>query len=151
MRALLIKAFRGQFVVEALVRFRSLLILPIATRLLGPTGYGWIAFAAAVTGLVGAVATLGMPAAIARFLPGKETDDERAAMFWPAFAACALTVTAFAGLTIAAFAFGHLAPKGIPFGLVVLAAANVVSNELKLFLYGFWRYNVELTPYYRFM
>ena len=151
MRALFIKALRGQVAVEALVRLRSLLVLPIATRLLGTTGYGQIAVAAAITGLVGTVATLGMPSALARFLPGKETDDERARLFWPAFASCAVTVVACAGLTIAVFAAVPSAHHDLPLALVVVAALNVVSNELKLFLYSFWRVNVEFDQYYRFL
>jgi O-antigen/teichoic acid export membrane protein len=150
-RALFLKAFKGQFLVEMLVRARGLIILPIAARALGPSGYGWIAFAAAITGLVGTIATLGMPAAMSRFLPGKQTDDERACIFWPGFASCVVSVTSCAALTIVAFAVAPLAPSGIPFSLIVLAATNVVSNELKLYLYGFWRYTLDLDHYYRFL
>lgn len=151
MRTLLIKAFRGQLLVEVLIRARGLIILPIATRALGPSGYGLIAFAGALTGLVGTVATLGMPAAISRFLPGKESDRERAAIFWPGFAACAVSTCVFASLTVTLFSWTALAPEEVPLILIALAAANVVSNELKLYAYGFWRYSLELGPYYRFL
>lgn len=133
------------------MRARGLLILPIATRALGPEGYGQIAFAAALTGLVGALATLGMPAAMSRFLPGKENDEQRAAIFWPGFAASATTASLFALATVALFAVAPIAPEGIPSALIVLAAANVVSQEVKIFLFGFWRFTLQLDGYYRFL
>jgi PST family polysaccharide transporter len=151
MRSLLTRAFRGQFLVEIVIRARGLLILPVATRALGPEGYGQIAFAAAITGLVGTMATLGMPAAMSRFLPGKEDDEQRAAIFWPGFAASAATAALFALATVAVFAVFSIAPEDMPFALIVLAAANVVSQELKIFLFGFYRFTLQLDGYYRFL
>lgn len=151
MRALLTRAFRGQFLIEVVIRARGLLILPIATRALGPEGYGQIAFAAAVTGLVGTIATLGMPAAMSRFLPGHENDDQRASIFWPGFTAAAATAAIFAGLTILVFAVAPVTPEGVPFELIVFAALNVVSQEVKIFLFSFWRFTLQLDGYYRFM
>jgi O-antigen/teichoic acid export membrane protein len=151
MRTLFLKAVRGQFFVEMLMRLRGLIILPIATRELGPTGYGWIAFAAALTGLVGTIATLGMPSAMSRFLPAKQTDAERASIFWPGFMASVASVAFFAALTVLVLHSGALRPQEIPFALIVLASVNVVSNELKMYLYGFWRYSLELKQYYRFL
>jgi O-antigen/teichoic acid export membrane protein len=151
MRTFLLRAFRGQFLVEALVRMRSLVILPIATRELGLAGYGSLAFAAALTGLVGTVATFGMPAAVSRFLPGKETDENRAEVFWPAFSAAFTTVVLVAAVTTAAFVGLGLTPHGIPVVLIALACANVVTNESKLLLYSFWRFTLDLKPYYRFL
>jgi O-antigen/teichoic acid export membrane protein len=151
MRSLLTRAFRGQFLIEIVVRARGLLILPIATRALGPEGYGQIAFAAALTGLVGVIATMGMPAAMSRFLPGKEDDEQRADIFWPGFAASAATAALFALVTIALFAVAPLAPADMPFVLIVLAAVNVISQELKIFLFSYWRFTLQLTGYYRFL
>jgi O-antigen/teichoic acid export membrane protein len=150
-RALLARAFRGQFLIEAVTRARGLLILPIATRALGPEGYGQIAFAAALTGLVGTIATLGMPAAMSRFLPGKEHDHERAGIFWPGFAASVVSASLLAALTIALFAVAPLEPAGIGLALIVVASVNVISQELKVFLFSFWRFTLELDGYYRFM
>src|SRR4051794_27557565 len=139
MRDLLIKAFRGQFLVEILVRLRGFLLLPIATRALGPEGYGWVAFAAAVTGLVGSIATLGIPSALSRFLPGKETPKERAQVFWPAFGACVASLLVCAGLTAIAGFTLPIVPSGLPASLVVLAAVNVISAELKLLVFNYFR------------
>lgn len=151
MRELFLRAFRGQFLIELLVRGRGLLILPIATRELGPEGYGLVAFAAAVTGLTGTLATLGMPAALARFLPARTAVAERAEILWPAFIACTASVLTMAAIAAAAFGALPIEPSGIPYALILVALANMATTELKLVLINFFRQTLQLRPYYRFL
>jgi len=61
---------------EVILALKALILLPIITKLLGPSGYGIWAQATVTLGLVAPVAGLGLDTAVTRFLPVKKDKSE---------------------------------------------------------------------------
>ncbi len=59
-------------VTELLLRFKTLFLLPILTRALGPTDFGAWAQVAVIVGMVAPIAVVGTDSAAVRFLPGTD-------------------------------------------------------------------------------
>ena len=126
---LMIRSFRGNLLLEVVLRAKSLFVLPILTRYLGTGEYGKLALVISLAGLVGSVSTLGLPSALARFLPAAQTSDNKARIFWPAMVALVVSISAFSIVAVLVVVATSSFWESLPRDLLLVGGLSILSRK----------------------
>lgn len=124
-------------VTNVIIVLRSLILLPVITKILGPDSYGiWVQIIAALP-FISLLATLGLPYAMVRFLAGEKNHKEFSDGFLSVTVIVSIIIFILA-IIIFAFSFSLSSLLGWPEPIVKIMAALVLFESINfVFLHVF--------------